>query len=68
MQSRHESSSFNERDWNYVSVQSPLGQVRLARRLPSAGQFRRSGKIIRRSVLSNLLDLAVKPVRSRRSP
>ncbi len=69
MQSRHE-SSFNERDWNYLSVQSPLGQVRLARKLPTLAPRLRSdlqGRIIRRSASSNLPDSATKPARHRRS-
>ena len=35
MQSRHEAPSHDGKDWTRVSVQSPLGPVRLARRLPS---------------------------------
>ena len=72
MQSRRERPAFNERNWNCVSVQSPLGAVLLARKLPSAAArpSRPSGTlsnwINRRFALSNQRDSATKRIRWRR--
>lgn len=62
MRSRHE-SPFNEQDWSFVNVQSPLGQVRLARKLPTLAPGRTA---IRRSVPSNPPGSTTKPARYRR--
>ena len=70
MQTRHEATAFNEREWACVSLQVPLGTVVLARRLP-ARPARPSGTVYdwisRRFAPRILTDPATKRVRSRRS-
>jgi hypothetical protein len=70
MRTKHESSSLNAREWTLVTVQSPLGAVMLARRLPviSKRDTRANGEvpINRRFASSNPLDPVTKRVRSRR--
>ena len=74
MQSRPEPLFLNEREWTWVSVQSPLGAVTLARKLPTvssrAAQTRRALviSISRRFALSSRQDSATKRPRSRRLP
>ena len=73
MQSRPEPRLYNERDWSWVSVQSPLGAVTLARKLPTvpsrASQPRRTIviSISRRFALNSRPDSATKRLRVRRS-
>ena len=73
MRPRHEALPLNERDWNCVSVQSPLGVVMLARRRPARLSWpARTGRefadwITRQFAPSNPPDSAGKRVRSRRS-
>jgi hypothetical protein len=73
MRSRREAVSFDSKEWVWVSVQSPLGAVMLARRLPAVAHPNPAGRelvdgLSRRFDLSNHPDLATKRVRSRRSP
>ena len=70
MRSRRDRPGFNEPNWSCVSVQSPLGEVLLARKLPANGaRTLRSGSTTtfsRRFVPSNQRDSATKRVRWRR--
>ncbi len=74
MQSRHEALSFGNKDWVCVSVQSPLGAVMLARRIPLIPRRVvrvRSGVLngaSRQFGLSSQPGLAMKRARSRRQP
>ena len=74
MKNRHEAASFDPSQWVCVSVQSPLGAVTLARRMPLI--TRRSAAIkrelldgvTRRFDLSTQPDPAARRARSRRQP
>ena len=77
MQKRFEALLHHGKDWMLVSVQSPLGPVKLSRKLPSlkARNQRRdrldgtgADEIIRRSEPSNPPGPATRRVRLRRSP
>ena len=70
MQSRNEVVPFDNHEWVCVSVQSPLGAVILARRLPAATlEPEESSKAVNRQFgPSNHRDSAAKRPRSRRSP
>jgi hypothetical protein len=71
MQSKREKISFNQRDWIFVTVQSPLGAVMLARKVPPAtsraARTSAAEGLNRRSAPRILSDPSGKKARSRRS-
>ena len=71
MQNRHEPTSVDGKEWACVSVQSPLGAVRIARRLPAsarrAGTRRADAGIIRQFAPSSPPGLTMRRLRLRRS-
>jgi hypothetical protein len=71
MRSGREVLSFNNKEWLCVSVQSPLGAVTLARRLPPLGtpeaeKRHLAPRVTRQFDLSNHPGLTTRRVRSRR--
>ena len=70
MQSRNEVVSFDSKDWVCVNVQSPLGAVMLARRLPSLSDRSNAlaRELSRQFEPNTQRDPATKRPRSRRSP
>jgi hypothetical protein len=72
MRNRHEPLSFDLKEWACVSVQSPLGAIRIARRLPvaarrAAKRVRPDAGTIRRFAPSSPAGLIMRRVRLRRS-
>jgi hypothetical protein len=71
MRNRHEVSSFNEHDWTCVKLDSPLGAVMLARKVPVVWRSTRwigvvSNSIIRRFASNSPPGLTTRRFRWRR--